>query len=104
MPALDYDRLAEHVADVLEERGLVVSAHAERGMGLATIQQLAAEEGVTEQTTHNRIAEWGLTRRNAEGYPKEGGRGGRTYISRAAWASRRPLSTQTVRRMAGYYD
>jgi len=106
--------LAERVVDELEARGLVLPAGraapaespveaGEQTMGLATPKQIATGLDISRRTVHRRINEWGLERRDAEGYPKEA-EGGTTYISQAAWQKRGPLATQTVRRLAGLID
>lgn len=100
--------IAERVVDKLEARALVLPARSaasaeearERKMSLATPKQIATDLGISRRTVHRRINEWGLVRRDAEGYPKEA-EGGTTYISQAAWQKRGPLATQTVRRLAG---
>lgn len=95
----DIRRIADAVADVLQERGLVLPAEPGQKMGLATPSQIAAAEGITRRTVHNRINDWGLVRRNAEGLPKDH-EGGMTYISWPAWRAQKPLHTRTVRRLA----
>lgn len=96
----DLRRLATLVADELEQRGLVLPSEPGQKMGLTTPKQVAAEENITRQTVHNRINEWGLVRRDEEGYPKDM-EGGATYISWPAWRAKRSLHTRTVRRLAG---
>lgn len=97
---IDVDRLAVAIVDALQERELLVPMDTRLDNGLATPKQLAAEEGVTRATVHNRITDWGLVRRNEEGYPKDH-EGGSTYVSRPAWRAREALPTSTVRRLAG---
>lgn len=94
------DEIVTRLADELEERGLAIPVATGTDKGLATPKQIAAQEDITRRTVHNRINEWGLTRRNVEGYPKQA-EGGTTYISWPAWRAREPLPTRTVRRLAG---
>lgn len=92
--------IAVRLADELEERGLAIPVATGSNKGLATPKQIAAHEGITRATVHNRINDWSLVRRDAEGFPKEH-EGGSTYISWPAWRAREPLPTRTVRRLAG---